>query len=32
MADKRSVAGNHTLLFGFEDAFQVTCLSWYIDM
>ena len=32
MADKRRVAGNHTVLCWFQDAFQVTCLSWYIYM
>jgi hypothetical protein len=32
MADQRSVARNDTFLFGLEDAFQVACLSWYIDV
>ena len=32
MADQRSIAGNDAFLFGLEDAFQMTCLSWYIDV
>ena len=32
MADQRSVAGNDAFLFGLEDAFQMACLSWYIDV
>jgi hypothetical protein len=32
MADQCRIAGNYALLLGLEDAFQMACLSWYIDV
>ena len=32
MANQRSEAGNDAFLFRLEDAFQMACLSWYIDV
>jgi len=32
MANQRSEAGNHAILFRLEDALQMACLSWYIDV
>ncbi len=32
MADDRGIPGNHAILFRLEDALQVTCWGWYIDM
>ena len=32
MANQRSEAGNDAFLFRLEDALQMACLSWYIDV